>query len=311
MILWFSMTEPLGEKPKLLSKELFTKAAVDRFKSGKGDIERGNLRHYNQLVTQFDDAEIRVALSKLHIPIQARVTIYGGFTGQFAHCLRRIGMRVIFTDPMTEWVEQAKEMGFEAYEFAVQEMPKEIVERTDLFASFECYPDLIGLNEYHYPMMRFLTVQYGVLFAESKNTVWSMREEENDRTAQELGAFRRWFRPIYLVYRIRRKATKTQHLNFYHLYADLEIRKILTLDCRIMKAIYDIFETEHRVTTADILTIANKANIDKSLVESSIKRLRKLSDAIHAPFVKSFPTLAPKFKGSLHIGSKRLFFDYE
>lgn len=301
------MTEPLGETPELKMKELFTKVAVERVKKREGDIERSNLRHYNQLVTQFDDSAIRFALSKFQIPIQTRVTVFGGFTGQFAESLKRIGMRVIFTDPMAEWVEQARKMRFESFKVAVQEMPKELVERTDLFASFECYPDLIGESEFYYPMMRFLTVRYGILFAESKDTVTSMRREEPE-ISQELGTFRRWFRPLYRVYGIQRKSIKTEHLSFYHLFGEPEIRKVLTVDCRVMKAVYDTFESNHRVTTVDVSTIAKGANLDKLSVELSIERLRKLSDSIHAPFVRTFPFLASRFKGSLHIGSKRFFF---
>ncbi len=301
------MTEPLGEKPELKTKELFTRVAVERFRNRRSEIERSNLRHYNQIVTQFDDSTIRFALSKFKIPIQTRVTVYGGFTGQFAESLNRIGMRVIFTDPMAEWVEQARKMGFEPFKFTIQEMPRELVERTDLFASFECYPDLIGENEFYYPMMRFLTVQYGILFTESKDTVTNMHEEE-PRISQELGTFRRWFRPLYRVYGIQRKAIKTEHLNFYHLFGEPEIRKVLTVDCRVMKTVYDTFESDHRVRNVDFPTIANAVNFDKLTVELSIDRLRKLSDSIHAPYVKIFPFLASKFKGSLHIGSKRFFF---
>lgn len=302
-----STTEPLGETPKLNTEELFTKAAVERFKKREDDIERSNLRHYNQIVTQFDGSAIRFALSKFHIPIKTRVTVYGGFTGQFAESLMMVGMRVVFTDPMAEWVEQARETGFESFKVAVQEMPKELVERTDLFASFECYPDLIGESEFYYPMMRFLTVQYGILFAESKGTVTSMHQED-PRISQELGTFRRWFRPLYCVYGIQRKAVKTDHLNFYHLFVESEKRKVLAVDCRIMTTVYNTFESNHRVTAVDVLTIANGANLDKQSVELSIERLRKLSDSINAPFLKSFPFLASTLNGSLHIGSKRFFF---
>lgn len=288
-------------------KELFTKAAVERFKKREDDVKKSELRHYNQIVTQFDGSAIRLALSKFQIPIKIRVTVYGGFTGQFAKSLMMVGMRVIFTDPMAEWVEQAREAGFESFKVAVQEMPKELIERTDLFASFECYPDLIGESEFYYPMMRFLTVQHGILFAESKGTVTSMRQED-PRMSQELGTFRRWFRPLYRVYGIQRKAFKTEHLNFYHLFVESEKRKVLAVDCRIMKTVYDNFEPDHRVRTVDVSTIATRANLDRQSVELSIERLRKLSDSINAPFLKSFPFLTPTLKGSLRIGSKRFFF---
>lgn len=121
------MTEPLNETPRLNAKELFTKAAVERFQEKVSDIERSDLRHYNQLITHFDDKAIHAALSKFQVPIEARVTVYGGFAGQFAEFLRRIGMRVIFTDAMVEWVEQTRRMGFESFKVSAQEMPKELV----------------------------------------------------------------------------------------------------------------------------------------------------------------------------------------
>jgi hypothetical protein len=300
------MTEPLSETAELYRKELFTEAAVEKFKRGDSDIEKGDLRHYNQLVTKFDDSAIRSALSKFRIPIQSQITVFGGFTGQFAESLRRIGMSTIFTDPMEEWVEQARKKGFESHRVPVQDMPRELVERTELFASFECYPDLIGESKFHYPMMRLLTVRFGILFAESKDTVASMREEDPE-FPQELGTFRRWFRPLYRVYGIKRKAIKTQHLNFYHLFGEPETRKVLITDCRVMKALHDTYESDHRITTDDISTIAGGAKLDESLVRLSVERLRKLSDSIHAPFVKSLPFLVSQFEGSLQIGSKRLF----
>lgn len=300
------MTEPLDETPKLDTKELFTKAAVERFQKRASDIERSDLRHYNQLITQFDDSAIHAALSKFQIPIEARVTVYGGFTGQFAESLRRIRMMVIFTDPMAEWVEQARRMGFESFKVSAQEMPKELVERTDLFTSFECYPDLIGESEFYYPMMRFLTVQYGIFFAESRNTVTSM-QEENPKISQKLGTFRRWFRPLYRVYGIKRMAIKSEHLNFYRLFAEPATRKVLVADCNVMKVIHDTYESNHRVTANDISTITAGANLDQSSVKLSVERLWKLSESILAPYLKAMPFLARTRKGSLNIGSKQFF----
>lgn len=302
------MSEPLGETPKPNMEELFTKATVDKFLIRAGDIEKKYLRHYNQLVTRFDDSSIRAVLAKFGIPIEARVTVYGGFTGQFAESLRRIGMRVVFTDPMAEWVEHARNIGFESLKVSGQEIPGELLERTDLFASFECYPDLIGEAEFYYPIMRFLTVDYGIFFAESKHTVTNMREEEEHGDTQELGTFRRWFRHLYRVYGIKRKSAKTEHLNLYRILAELETRKVLAVDCRVMKVVHDTFVPDYRVTANDSSIIAARANLDQASVRLSIERLGKLSESIHAPFVKVIPFLAPQFKGSLNIGSKRFFF---
>jgi hypothetical protein len=300
-------SEPLQEIIELNQKEFFTKVAVEKFRKEEKDIEKSRLRHYNQLITQFDDSATRFVLSKLKIPIQARATIYGGFTGEFADSLRRVGMSVVFTDPLEEWVEQAMKKGFISFKLAVQQIPKELIERTDLFASFECYPDLIGYNEFYYPLMRFLTVEYGILFAESKATVTSMHEEAGS-IFQELGTFRRWLRPLWRVYGIQRKAIKTKYLNFYHIFGKPETRKLLNVDCQVSKAVYDTFASGYRVTTVDTSKIAAGTSLDNLTVDMSIKRLRELSDSINAPYIKSFPFMASNLEGSLFIGSKRFYF---
>lgn len=78
------MSEPLGEKTRLTEEELFTTAAMKKFQMNPESVEKKCLRHYSQLVTHFDDASIGAKLTKVRIPIEARVTIYGGFTGQLA-----------------------------------------------------------------------------------------------------------------------------------------------------------------------------------------------------------------------------------
>jgi hypothetical protein len=120
-------------------------------------------------------------------------------------------------------------------------------------------------------MMRFLTVQYGILFAESRDTVTSMHEE-TPNISQKLGTFRRWFRPLHRVYGIKRKAIKTEHLTLYHLFAEPETRKVLVVDCHVMKVIHDTYESNHRVTADDISTIAAGANLDQSSAELSVER---------------------------------------
>lgn len=301
------MSEPLEEKPNLKMQELFTKSAVEKFQRTPNEIERKYLRHYNQLTKYFDDAAIHTALSRFGIPDEARVTVFGGFTGQFAESLRRAGMKVIFTDPLPEWIDQAAKKGFESYRTSVQELPRELLQRTDLFASFECYPDLIGETEFYYPMMRFMTTKYGILFAESKDTVTSMREEEGGQFTQEIGTFRRWFRPLYRIYGIKRKVVKTEHVNLYHIFTEPETKDLLSSDCRIMKAIYDIFPANHCVTYDDIAVLTTNVDLDQSSTTRSLERLLSLSDSIHAPWVKIMPFLANQFKGSLNIGSKRYY----
>jgi hypothetical protein len=303
------MTEPLGETPEL-HNALFTKDIVEKYKDDKSSFEKNKLRHYDQLVTKFDQTAIRNALLKFKIPTNIRVTVYGGYTGQFALALREMGMKVIFTDPMIEWVNEAEKNGFESLKLSIQEFPRELIEATDLFASFECYPDLIGENESYYSMMRLLTAKFGVLFVESRDTVGNIREIEPEKS-QSLGSFRKWFRPLYRVYGIKRLATRTENLNFYNLFAPPKAKTLFTQDCRVMKAIYDGFEQDYRITKTDALTIANKTHIDEHSVKLSIKRLQKLSHLICAPIIRKSPILKPTVKGSLQIGSKHFFLSSE
>jgi len=115
--------------------------------------------------------------------------------------------------------------------------------------------------------------------------------------------------PLYRAYGTRRKALKTEHLNFYNLTADPETREVLLADCQILKALYDCFESDYRVRASDIPILSTKTKNDKHSVESSLDRLERLSDSIHAPFVKVLPFLASQFKGELRLGSKRFFIE--
>lgn len=301
-----ALSDPLDHALNLQMKEFFTLEAVQKFKAAESTIEAGERRHYNQLKVRFDDQSISSVLSKFKVPKDLRTTVYGGYTGEFAEALRRLGMRVVFTDPLPEWVEAAKSKGFEAYRYSAQEIPRELLERTDLFASFECYPDLIGEAEFYYPFMRFLTTKYGLLFAESKETVESMKDDDGD-SRQQLGTFRRWLRPLYRVYGIKRIVTKTTDLNIYHSSADPASKEALSLDLRVMKAIYGVFAQDHMVTSSDVPRISEAIGIPEDRVVTSVRRLASLSDSVHLPYTKVFPFLATQFKGELRIGQKRFY----
>jgi hypothetical protein len=287
--------------------EDYTKSAVEKFQSTPSEIPKDHLRHYSQTTVRFDDSAVLRVLNKFKIPLNSHVTVYGGYTGQFAECLRRIGMQVVFTDPLEEWVENASSKNFEAHCLSVQQIPKDLLARTDLFASFECYPDLIGESEFVYPFMRFLTAPSGVFFVESKRTVANMRREDGD-AGQKLGSFRRHFRPLRRVYGIQGKATKSDIFNFYHIFANAETRMLISYDIRILKAMFDNFKQDYRVTRKDIPSLSTLSNLNQSLVESSIGRLADLSESINAPFVKSMPSLEELVEGSFHLGSKRFYF---
>ena len=299
--------EPLDEEPELDSMELFSAEAVERFRKTPDLVKLDEQKHYNQLRTTFNERELRLALKKFRIPFHLTATVYGGFTGEFAGSLARIGMKVIFTDPLDAWVEAARRRGLEAYYAPVQKLPREIMERTELFASFECFPDLIEGEEQQHAKMRLLTAPYGIFFVESKATVESMRQDQNPASNQELGQFRRWFRAIYKVYGIKRIATTGTSLNFYHVFAVPESRVKIEDDLRVMNAIHRSFPVDQVVGNGQIQTIAMQSGLTESEAKSSLERLSALSDSIHLPYKKIFPFLQSKFKGDLRIGRKRVY----
>lgn len=289
----------------LSEPELFTKAAVETFRATPEKIEEHERIHYNQLRTRFDESVIRSVLKKWGIPIESHVTIYGGYTGQFASALLNIGMKVVFTDASDEWVAEAKSRGVEAYKLAVQKFPREILQRTDLFASFECYPDLFEEDSDQYVKMRLLTAKYGIFFAESRATTQEMNKEQRD--PQELGTFRRWFRPLNSVYGLTRRSTMKGDLNFYHIMAGDEVRGLFLTDLKVMKAIYDNFPRKDEIETLgnpQIDVLSKVIGLDQNTVEESFRRMQAISDSIHSPFKNSMPFLAHLFKNQVRIGGR-------
>jgi len=297
------MSNPIGDVAQLYQPELFSKAAVETFKVSPEKIEAEKHYHYNQIRTEFDDAAILAVLKKWKVPTDLRTTVFGGYIGQFAQALRRIGMKVTFTDASQEWVDSAKAAGLEAFRYPVQELPRTLVDQTDLFATFECYPDLFETDGAQYNKMRLLTSKYGLLFAESSATVKEMNKER--RKPQELGTFRRWFRSINNVYGVDRKSKSTANLNFYLISASEQVRPLLLQDLKVMKAIRDGYPSEGNIGRSEIAPISNATGLDPSALEQSLNRLHGLADSIASPYKSSVPYLYEMAKDDLWIGSKR------
>lgn len=237
------------------------------------------------------------------------MTVFGGYTGQFAEALRGLGIPTIFTDVSQEWVEEAKVKGFEAYAYAVQDIPIEIYQRTDLFASFECYPDLFEEDEYQYNKMRLLTSRLGIFFVESRATVKSLWKDPEQR--QKLGTFRRSFRPLNSVYGLKRESKIVGDLDFYHIFANEEKRGLIMTDCVTMKTIHETFESDHRIKAVNLRPLVQAAGLDRAALDSSLQRLKSMSDSIHAPFLRSMPFLAHQLKNEIRIGTKRYWLDLD
>ena len=122
------MCDPIIDKSIFIETDQFKEENVKEYIENKRLFTKHPSRHYSQLETNFQAKEIEKLLQKLDIPFDdTRVTIFGGYTGQFASCLRDIGMKVIFTDPLEEWVRQAPSEGFEAYQFTAEQIPKKLL----------------------------------------------------------------------------------------------------------------------------------------------------------------------------------------
>lgn len=139
--------------------------------------------HYNQARSEWGGtAEVKTLLRRLDpASDELTVAVFGGFTGEFARALRGAGHEVIFTDPIAGWVDRAEADGFEAYQCSAETVPTDVLTRTDLFATFECYfPFTEPISQSLYTSLRLLTAPYGILIAESSRTRETLVERGND-----------------------------------------------------------------------------------------------------------------------------------
>jgi len=275
--LWDEACDPIIDDSERIEKEQFLKEMVTEYLEKRDKFDRYPLRHYSQLETSFEENTVRSLLTKLRIPIpHTKVTIFGGYTGQFAKCLKNLGMKVIFTDPLKEWVDNALNFGFEAYTYSAGQIPGEIVKRTDLFATFECYPAL-NTEAAIYNVSRFLTSEYGILFGESKNT-----RDEIDKEKGKLARLKNSFLPYYKIYSIERTYIEKGPLRLYRFFSTPSNREIIAEDVRTMKQLYDTFPNQTCITPKDAASLANKAAVGYEVILDSIGRIVNLYQ-LHIP----------------------------
>lgn len=262
------MCDPIIDDSEVIETEPFTKEVVDEYLRKRSVFNKYPLRHYSQLEVLFERSDVKRLLKSLGIPtLNIRVTVFGGYTGHFAKCLRDIGMKVIFTDPLEEWVRNAIDSGFEAYKYSAAQIPREIIERTDLFATFECYHALQG-DSAIYNILRFLTTNYGILFGESKYTRDEIDKEIGKKTARLIYDFL----PYHKVYSIKRTYRERGSLRLYHFSADENKREIIKLDVKIMKLLYDTFPNKICLTLRDIYSLAYRVSLRPEVILCSLKR---------------------------------------
>lgn len=263
--------------------EPFKKGSVDEYSANKAAFTKHPLRHYSQTETEFDPRVVSGMLAKLHIPNSAiGVTVFGGFTGEFTKCLRDIGFRVIFTDPLEEWVEKARSNGFEAHRYTAAQIPGTIASKTDLFATFECYQPFVEPSWSH-SILRFLSSGHGIILAESKRTRDELKREKGVTGQMKLSML-----AYGKVYSVNREFRESRGLRIYHFSAEEGVRDTIRLDCRVLKTIHDSFPEKSTLGREEETAIAESLRLRVDEVESSVGRALELYYESIPPSMKAY-----------------------
>lgn len=272
MLKWGSnLCDPIIDDSVRVEKEPFRKEVVEHYLENREEFNYYPSRHYSQLMETFDPDVVKKLLSRLRIPIvDTHVTVFAGYTGEFASCLRKIGMSVVFTDPLEEWIKKAIDCGFEAYKYAAEEIPKHIVEKTDLFATFEGYIPFIDART-SYAILRFLTSKHGILFGESKRT-----REELKRERGTVAQMKYHFLPYKKVYSVKRIFRQKDEIRLYRFWAEEPYKKKIYFDCKLMKLIYDSSPRGTRLDKEFVQSSAKETEMEKHKIWDSVKRILNL-----------------------------------
>lgn len=133
-------------------------------------------RHYVQPCRNWGSSDdIKTLFSRLDIPLKnTDVTVIGGYTGEYATTLDTLGANVLFTDPLPEWCQVAKNNGLPTKQKPAEKLSQTTLEGTQLTTSFETFQPLQG-NDPVYTMLRLASVEYGHVLLESEYT----REDMN------------------------------------------------------------------------------------------------------------------------------------
>jgi hypothetical protein len=183
-------------------------------------------------------------------PEELTVTVFGGFTGEFARALRDAGCEVIFIDPMAEWVDRAEAEGFEAYACSAEMIPTDVLTRTDAFATFECYYPLGGdPGEVLYTVLRMLSAPHGILFAETPTTREFRRENGAKRAS--LPQFKTLEEQLGTEYRYR----ETGDLRVYQYVQPERERSRIGRQAMILRHLYELGSNDEELIV-DSRTVA-------------------------------------------------------
>jgi hypothetical protein len=183
-------------------------------------------------------------------------------------------MKVVFTDPLAEWISNATKLGMETYNCTAQEISRELLDRTDIFATFECYPILIG-NDRLWVFLRLLTAKMGVMFVESQRTFTEMVEEQRSSGTEKSTRLKSEFLPFAKVYGVNRQqlSRKGGELVFYHFVAEESRRQVLRKDCNTLKALHDSFPGGSTIGDREIELLASGIGLGEGETKSSIQRM--------------------------------------
>ena len=279
------MCDPIEDICPFTDSEKYQKEVIDEYKADKVGFSKFDKRHYSQIDTDF--TSLPKLLRKVGVPTsKINVTVIGGCTGEFARELRELGMNVIFTDPLEHLVKQAKEDGFESYQLRMDQIPKDLIAKTDLFATFECYYPFRSPCDALYNLLRILMPKYGLIFVESFRTLKEIAQMEKMNPGSPKRAF-------YFIesYDGTRKFVKNQEIRLTRIQAN--DKEKIRRDCKVMKILYDNYKKYEKITRKEVKEISKKAGLNDEQVIESTKR-------VYTFYRKGWPV-------NLHVENERWF----
>jgi hypothetical protein len=262
------LSDPLIDDEHL-ETEPFKEDTVKEYLQTGDTSGKHPLWHYQQTQIIFSNEELITSLSKLGIPAKStRVTVVGGFTGQFASSLRSIGMNVVFSDPMEEWVRKASDQGFESFKHSAASLPRSILERTDIVATFECYYFLPSASE-GITCLRLLSTKQGLLFAESKRTHASLRKDCRY-------GIKHSFHQFMAPYCVSRVSRSTSNLLLHHIWLEEPYRSIAEFDCNVASYLYSYPKSDHEsilINSELVKQLNKKTDVPERTILIALERL--------------------------------------
>lgn len=222
------------------------------------------VHHYNQTSEWGGSDTIATLLNRHDInPENLNVTVFGGFTGEFAGALQDLGCDVVFTDPMAEWTERAKDRGLTTSTCSAEQITGEILARSDTMATFECYyPLQNSVQCVLYTALRFLTTPVGLLFAETPSTRSTRKEQGAKRASLDIYNELQGYIEIEHCYR------ETNSLRLYRYYQPDNARHQAVILAQILRYLheYGSDESKTQVDQEIIYELIDKMKSDQTTI---------------------------------------------